>query len=114
MDAYLSSSDGTRLVITVRGEIDLANAEQFLQRLLVLASPPAGQTALDLSRVTFMDCAGLRVLAVLERHLQAHGGSVRVSAASPEVARLFELAGPPSTPPRDPAPGLPRLVAVAL
>jgi len=94
MDAFLSGTDENHLTITVRGETDLATADDLLIRLVVLAGAATGQIALDLSQVTFMDCAGLRTLAAIERHVTASGGSIRVAAVSPEVARLFELADP--------------------
>jgi anti-anti-sigma factor len=94
MEAFLSGTDESRLVITVRGETDLGNAGDLLLRLVVLAGTATGQIALDLSQVTFMDLAGLRTLAAIDRHVRAGGGSIRMAAVSPEVARLFELAGP--------------------
>jgi anti-anti-sigma factor len=100
MDAISSTADDDRLTITVRGETDLANAGALLLRLVVLVGAATGEIILDLSQVTFMDCAGLRTLAAIERHVHANGGSVRVAAVSPEVARLFELAGPCGAPSR--------------
>jgi anti-anti-sigma factor len=94
VDAQLSGTDDNDLVITVRGEIDLANTDDLLQRLIVLAHPGSGSFALDLSQVGFMDCAGLRMLAAIDRHIQVRSGSLRITAASPEVARLFALIGP--------------------
>ena len=51
----------------------------------------SGRTlGIDLSRVGFMDSAGLRSLMRL--HLD-HAGAVAISKVSPPVARLFEVAG---------------------
>lgn len=93
VDVYLSSSDRHPLLITVRGDVDLATADTLLVRLSTLAAPATGQIALDLAQVTFLDCAGLRALIAFEQYVRASGGSVRVDAVSPEVARLFELLG---------------------
>jgi anti-anti-sigma factor len=93
MDAFLSVSDKNRPVISVSGETDLANAGDLLLRLILLAGAATGQIELDLSQVTFMDCAGLRALAAIDRYVNAGGGSMRVVALSPIVARLFELTG---------------------
>lgn len=78
----------------VRGEVDLATAEDLLLRLLLLAGPATGEIILDLSQVTFMDCAGLRALIALDHHVRTVGGRVRLTALSPPVARLFELVRP--------------------
>ncbi|HEV2636043.1 MAG TPA: STAS domain-containing protein [Actinocrinis sp.] len=102
MDAFLSVSDEYHPLITVLGETDLASAGDLLLRLKRLAGGATGQIELDLSQVTFMDCAGLRTLAEIDRHVSASGGSVRVAAVSPVVARLFELTGPHGLPLRRP------------
>lgn len=94
MDAYLSCSDGREVVVTIRGEVDLANSESLRQSLILLTHPSTGRIALDLSQVTFMDCGGLRALIALALHARSCGGGVHTAAASPEVARLFELADP--------------------
>jgi anti-anti-sigma factor len=78
----------------VRGEVDLATAEDLLLRLRMLAGPATGEITLDLSQVTFIDCSGLRALLALDHQLRTVGGRVWVTALSPQVARLFELVGP--------------------
>lgn len=110
MDEFLSGDDGYHPLITVCGELDLANAGDLLFQLLGLAAATTGQIELDLSQVTFMDCAGLRVLAAIDRHVSASGGSVRVIAVSSVVVRLFELTGPHGLPLQSllsPGPGIP-------
>jgi anti-anti-sigma factor len=107
VDAHLSGNEDSDLMITVRGEIDLANAAGLLRRLIVLAHPATGEISLDLSQVSFMDCAGLHMLAAMDRHIRARGGSMRVVAASPAVARLFELVSPLVLLPNDYAPRRP-------
>lgn len=93
MDVISTRRDEFLHAITVRGEIDLATAGDLLLRLVMLAGPATGPIALDLSQVTFIDCAGLRTLTALDRHVRTSGGRVHVAAASLPVARLFELAG---------------------
>lgn len=91
MDASLSGTDDKQFVIAVRGEIDLGNTDSLLRRLVDLAHPCTGKVAFDLSQVGFIDCAGLHMLTALDRYIQARGGGMRIVAASPAVARLFEL-----------------------
>jgi anti-anti-sigma factor len=47
--------------------------------------------ALDLSGVTFIDCAGINVLLATRRRAQLEGGSLHVLRASPRVRRVFAL-----------------------
>jgi anti-anti-sigma factor len=91
MDVISTRRDQFLHAITVRGDIDLASAGDLLLRLVMLVGPATGPIALDLSQVTFIDCAGLRTLIALDRHARTTGGSVGVAAVSSPVARLFEL-----------------------
>jgi anti-anti-sigma factor len=100
MNVFVSRCDGSLNVIAVRGEIDVATMEDLLLRVTALADPAGGPVLLDLSRVTFMDCVGFEAVCVLNRQVRAAGGSVRVTAVSPSVARLFELVGSAGTPPQ--------------
>lgn len=112
MDVFLTRRDEHIHMIAVRGEVDLATADELLVRLRTLS----GTILLDLSQITFIDCAGLRTLRAFEQHVATAGGSVHVAAVSLPVARLFELLAlrtgvPPIPAPPAPAPG-PHPVAV--
>jgi anti-anti-sigma factor len=93
MDVISTRRDQFLHAITVRGDIDLATSGDLLMRLLMLAGPVSGRVALDLSQVTFIDCAGLRALIALDHHARTTGGRAHVTAVSLPVARLFELVG---------------------
>jgi len=116
MDVFPTRRDEHVHVITVSGEIDVATAGDLLLRLRTLACPADGPILLDLSLVTFMDCAGLRTLRAFDKYVAAAGGSVNVAAVSPPVARLFELVALPEGAARIPAPlaldAVPRPAAV--
>jgi anti-sigma B factor antagonist len=47
----------------------------------------------DLNRVSFIDAAGLGTLAGAARRAAAHGGSLRVVCARPQIRRLFGVTG---------------------
>ncbi len=74
------------------GELDLGTApalEQVLENLV--GGPPA--IDLDLSGLTFVDCAGLRpVRQALQRTPQSFT-QLRLSAARPNVRRVLQLTG---------------------
>jgi anti-sigma B factor antagonist len=70
--------------IVVTGEIDLASAAAFRPVMLASTDP----IALDLTGVTFMDSAGVRLL-LLAREVRP----VRIVAVSPAVSRVLELLG---------------------
>ena len=48
---------------------------------------------LDVSGVSFMDCAGLRALLATRRRAELRGGFMRLIATSAAVRRIMELTG---------------------
>ena len=82
--------DGT-VLLRPSGELDLATAPE-LQRVLDGVIGRHAGLAVDLSDVTFADCAGL---APIRRALRAgtHGSTVRLFAARPPVERVLHLTG---------------------
>lgn len=86
--------DGARVLVTVRGELDLAVAGEVEAALL----PPvtAGRHAVaDLRELEFMDSTGVRVLVAAHLAAQEHGGRfslVRTAPGSP-VRRVLEISG---------------------
>ncbi|WP_371637128.1 STAS domain-containing protein [Streptomyces zaomyceticus] len=80
--------------VVVSGEIDSANASALRRTLrLALLAHPAGVT-LDLSAVTFCDCAGLRaVLNARQQRLDGAHRALALGPVSPRVMRLLELTG---------------------
>jgi anti-anti-sigma factor len=83
--------DGTVLVCPV-GELDLATApllEQVLETLV--GDPPAIE--LDLTGLTFVDCAGLRPIRHALGRASHSFTRVRVCGACSQVERVLELTG---------------------
>jgi anti-anti-sigma factor len=91
--AIESSPGGDRVVVAVRGELDL-DVGQLLQRALreALARSARGLD-LDLSGVAFCDCSALNILMGLRQRALADGKTVVVRATSPASERLFDLTG---------------------
>ena len=78
------------VLVTVAGEVDFASAARLRERLFTLASAGRPLVA-DLDRVSFIDAAGLGVLAGAARQAATHGASLRVVCARQRVRRLFGL-----------------------
>ena len=103
-------------VIRPQGEIDLATASGFRQAVgeaLRAGGDPDAPTlrhyVVDLRQVTFLDSAGISVLALLARDAPARGHSVSLVGASPPVRTLLRITGllglvPEQTPAELPAP----------
>ena len=73
--------------ITVSGELDMANADSFSHALKQAIDGQASAIVVDLSRLSFMDSAGLRPLVAAARG--SH--DLRVRKPQGEPARLLQL-----------------------
>jgi len=91
MDVFPSGHDQGRTIITVTGDLDLGTAEDLLVRLTSLIGSARREIGLDLSGVTFIDCAGLRALMAVDAQIRVNGDTTRLTAMSPAVVRLLEL-----------------------
>jgi anti-anti-sigma factor len=80
--------DGT-VVLTLRGELDLVNAETVAARLDALRT--AGEPVLlDLDVLDFMDSSGLRVVLNAAEASDASGWPFSVTHGPDQIQRLFE------------------------
>ena len=82
----LEDGHGLRL----RGELDLATADDLRQMLATLPNG-ASTVTLDLADLTFMDSSGLQVLWEHTRTL--NDGSLVLENAPRHIRRLFEITG---------------------
>ena len=73
------------------GELDLSTADQLID-VLAEDRTSAGDVALDLSELAFIDSSGLRVLLDTVRSL-GEMGTLVLRRPSGEVARVFEVSG---------------------
>jgi anti-anti-sigma factor len=83
--------DGT--VVAVSGEVDVCTEAALQQALLRIMREHGARLLLDVSGVSFMDCAGLRALLTTRRRAELRGGFVRLIAVSRAVRRIIELTG---------------------
>ena len=79
--------------LTAVGEIDSSSAPVFRQHLESVLETEATQITVDLTGVTFLDSAGLCVLAVAHRRAAGQGIGLRVLAASRAVIRPLQITG---------------------
>ena len=75
------------------GELDLASAPTLRTALARLLRGEHRSLVLDLSRLTFSDCAGLRPVRWAVREGRAVGTTVELRDAVPAVRRVLELTG---------------------
>lgn len=80
--------------VAATGEIDSSSAPQF-RRILdgLLDEPGLSEIVVDLGGVTFLDSAGLCVLAAAHRRTKGRGIQLRVLASSRAVIRPLQITG---------------------
>jgi len=105
------------LTVAVSGELDMESGPGLCDELTCMIWANGPYLALDLTGVTFIDCAGLTALLTTRKAVQAQGGSLRLVAVSRCVGRLLKIIGlqdalvmppPPRRPSDDPEASLVR------
>ena len=88
----LCDGSGTVARVTVAGELDIATAPQLERALRRLQVYPA-LVLLDLRKLEFMDCRGLRAILAADRRVRSAGGQLVIVRGPANVDRLFALTG---------------------
>jgi anti-sigma B factor antagonist len=79
--------------VVLAGEFDMHGAAAFAQAVAGLLHDGRTVVAVDATRVSFMDSAGLKCLLEARRDVTTAGGDFRLTAASDPVRRVIALAG---------------------
>ncbi len=81
--------DGDVVRITLAGELDLSTAPEVEPVLRA----GVRQRVLDLSRVTFMDSSGLRLILAAHVAARRDGAVLEIVPGPPSVQRVFQICG---------------------
>jgi anti-sigma B factor antagonist len=84
---------GSTVRVTAVGEIDSTSAPVLRQQLDTLLDGEVREFTVDLGRVTFLDSAGLCVLAAAHRRALGQDVRMRVLASSRAVIRPLQITG---------------------
>ncbi|MFE2509934.1 STAS domain-containing protein [Streptomyces naganishii] len=93
MPVIESRPAGDRVVVAVRGELDLDAGQAFQRALRQALACSARGVDVDLGAVAFCDCSALNILISLRRRALTQGKSVVITAATPVAERLLALTG---------------------
>lgn len=80
----------TYVLVTVAGQVDIATAPDLGERLSALVAEGSA-VVVDLDQVSFIDAAGLGVLARVARQAAARRSSLHVVCGQPRTRRLLRL-----------------------
>jgi anti-sigma B factor antagonist len=84
---------GTSATVRAAGEIDSTTAPLLNQHLTALLDADVRELTVDLGEVTFLDSAGLCVLATAHRRAGRQDVRLRVLATSRAVVRPLQITG---------------------
>ncbi|TFV87450.1 STAS domain-containing protein [Blastococcus sp. CT_GayMR16] len=84
---------GPAVVVTAAGEIDSTSAPLLRQHLESLLDSDVRELTVDLGQVSFLDSAGLCVLATAHRRAVRQDVRMRVLASSRAVIRPLQITG---------------------
>ena len=87
LTATVTRTTRNHLRIELKGQLDVASAEQLERRLFL---PRRADIDLDLGELDFVDTTGARFLAMVARK---KGGKTEVVACSPAAQRALERTG---------------------
>jgi anti-sigma B factor antagonist len=84
---------GAHHTLVLIGELDVASAPLLEAALRRIGTNAAETITLDLSGLTFMDSAGLRVVLVARELCDGLGCELQLVPGSGQIQRLFEVTG---------------------
>lgn len=90
--AHQVAADG-KATVRVRGELDIATADQAYAYLRDVVDTQDGPVMMNLSELSFCDAAGLGVLAKVAGHARRSGRSLKLTAARPALLRIMRITG---------------------
>lgn len=90
--AYHVAGDG-QATVEVRGELDIATADQAYVYLRDVVDNQDGPVMMNLSELSFCDAAGLGVLARVAGHARRSGRSLKLVSVRPSLLRIMAITG---------------------
>jgi anti-anti-sigma factor len=86
-----SSRAGDTHVVSAGGELDMATSQALETELGLAGDSDARTVLLDLSGLTFMDCAALRVILGFDERSKDRPGRLVIQPGPPNVHRVFSI-----------------------
>ncbi|MFB4279979.1 MULTISPECIES: STAS domain-containing protein [unclassified Nonomuraea] len=93
-----SRSNGT-VIVSVSGELDIANTELFRSHLLALLQEaarsrrPGMGLVIEMSRLSFIDAAGLGILVSVQNQAMSQSTPLHIAGVPPAMRRLLRITG---------------------
>jgi len=83
--------DGSRTVVSVRGEVDRATAPALEETLVAVTEEQTGDVIVDMTGCRFFDSTGLRLLLASKERLEGSNRRMALVLSNPVVLRIFQI-----------------------
>ncbi len=87
------STDGSRCVVELRGELDLSTSEALRAELLQVIEDGCRTLVLDMSGVALIDSTGLGVLVGILKRVLQHDGEMVLQSPTRGARKVFGITG---------------------
>ena len=87
------SEDGGVVVVAPAGQLDSRAAPEFEREVLKAVGKSKRELLFDLSALDYVASAGLRVVIMIGKRLQADGGALALCGLNASVRQVFDVAG---------------------
>lgn len=85
--------EGDIVIMVLEGRVDSDGASVLENTLRQVVAQQSYRIILEMSRVSYMNSAGLRSLADTLTECREHNGDLRIVAITAKVRRVFEIIG---------------------
>ncbi len=85
--------DGDVVIVRLSGRLDSSAASGVEERLSAMVSGAAPRIAIDMSALTYVSSAGLRVLLVVAKKVQQQSGKLALGGLAENVRAVFAATG---------------------
>jgi anti-anti-sigma factor len=85
--------EGTIILVSVQGAIDLVSAPQLRAQFDQLLSHSSPKLIVDLAGVPYMDSYGLGIIMHAVKTARKAGGDIKLCALRPDVRTIFDVTG---------------------
>jgi len=90
---FMRERDGAVVIVRLIGRLDARAVDQAEETLLAALSDEMPCVALDMSEMTYISSAGLRVLLKLAKQVQQGQGRMALFGLPPNVRHVFAVSG---------------------
>src|SRR5437763_712620 len=87
------STDGSRCVAELEGELDVNTSERLRTELLRLIEDGCRRLVIDMSELALIDSTGLGVLVGVMKRVLQHGGEMHLRAPRPAARKVYDITG---------------------